>query len=135
MDADQWPLGLPAGRGAAALGVGGLDQALIAAPAGADPEQIERGDKAVDRRLRDRLQHDAEQSACAEKISLPQRVAGIFGERRVEDARYVRPALQPARDLDCVPLMPFETDAQRAHAAQSEEDVVRPGAMAEIGYH
>src|SRR5437588_3337506 len=78
MDAHQRPLGLPAGRGAAAFREGRLDQALVAAPAGADAEQVERVDEGVDRFFRDRFQYEAEQPAGAEEIALPELVAGVL---------------------------------------------------------
>src|SRR5438067_2494556 len=83
MDAHQGPFRLPPRRGAAALREGGLDQALIPAPAGADAEQIERVDEGGDRLLRRRLQHHPEQTAGPEEIAFPQLVAGVFLQRRV----------------------------------------------------
>ena len=112
-----------------------LDQALITAPASADAEQVERLDERVDRRFRHRFEHNAEQAAGAEKIAFPQGVAGVFRQGRVENARHFRPALQPPRHLSRVLLVALQAHAQGTHAAQSEDDVVRPGAMPEIGDH
>ena len=125
----------PARRGAAAFGVGRQDQALIAAPAGADAEQVERVDHRVDRRLGRRLEDHAEQSAGAEKVALPQRVARVFRQSRVEHARDFRPGLQPARHGERILLVPLQPHRQCAQPAQREIDIVGAGAVAEIGGH
>ncbi len=135
MEAQGRAFGLEAGGAADARGRGRLDQAFETAPAGADAEQIESVDQGIDRRFRRRLQHHPEEAAGTEKIAFPQGVAGILGQRRIEHARNLGPGLQPAGDRQRVSLVAFEPHAQGAQSAQGEVDVVRPGAMTDIGGH
>src|SRR4029077_1074331 len=75
LEPDMQPHGRPARhplrRCADAGAVDWNGQAREAAPRRADAEETERVDERVDRALRDRLEHDAEEAARAGKIALP----------------------------------------------------------------
>jgi len=73
--------------------------------------------------LRLRLQHDAEQAGGAAEIPLPDRVAGIGFERRMQNPDDLGPGRKPARHLQAGAIMLREPDGQRAHPAQREKDV------------
>ena len=74
-------------------------EALEAAPGGADAEQRQRVEERDSPRPAARLEHDAEQPARAGEVALPDRVAGIALERRMQHARDLGPLREPARDL------------------------------------
>ena len=75
-------------------------QALIAAPAIADPEMLAARRSARPRRLAAAAQHEGEQARRAEEIARPSFVAGAV--RAAPGAARARPgaAAQPARDLE-----------------------------------
>src|SRR5215467_2814981 len=80
LEPDMQPHGRPARhpvrRRADAGAVEWNGQALEAAPRRADAEEAKLVEERVDRTLRNRLEHDAEQPACAGKIASPDGVAG-----------------------------------------------------------
>src|SRR5208337_4431066 len=65
----------PAGRGAVGCAVEGNRQTFVAAPGSAEAEELEPVEEGRDRRLRDRLEDDAEEAGRAGEIALPDRVA------------------------------------------------------------
>ena len=85
------PARLPARRRTHRRAVEGNGKAFVAAPGGADAEQLKRIEKHEYRRLRHRLEHDAEKPRCAGEIALPQYVTRMAVQRRVEEMRYFRP--------------------------------------------
>src|SRR3954453_18384123 len=87
MEPESGAIRSPAGRAPAAFGLGRQDQALIAAPAGADAEQVEFVYQRIDRCFGRGVEHDTEQSAGAEKVAFPEPVAGVLRQGRVEHAR------------------------------------------------
>src|SRR5690242_7550392 len=96
MEAQGRTFRLPARRGAAPYWIGGQDQALIAAPARPDPEQVEGVDHGAYRRFGCWFENDAKQPAGTEKIALPQSVTGVFRQSGVEHPGDLGTGLQPA---------------------------------------
>src|SRR3979490_1575037 len=68
--------GRPSGRGADPGAVEGNGEAFESAPRCADAEQAELVEESVHRRVRNRLEHHAEQTAGAGKIAPPDGMAG-----------------------------------------------------------
>ncbi len=88
VQAQARPAGVPSRRGARALGPRRNDQALEAAPAPAHAEQPHAVEHRVDRALRHRLQHDAEQSRCRRgSRASTARGRASAGQRRIEHLR------------------------------------------------
>src|SRR5262245_19940781 len=77
VDAHGRPARRPCGRGPDDGAVEGNGEALEAAPRRPNAEQRELVEERVDRLLRDRLEHDAEEPARAGEIAPPERVTGI----------------------------------------------------------
>ena len=73
-EAQARPAGIPLRGGLHALRIDRDDQALEPAPAPAHAEEAHAVEHRVDARLRDRLEHDGEQSRRADEIALPQLV-------------------------------------------------------------
>ena len=63
------------------------------------------------------MEHDSEQARSAEEIALPDCVAGIFRQGRVEDPRHLRPPLQPSRDGRRVRVMLAQPDRHGPYTA------------------
>ena len=99
MEAHRRSARRPFGRGAVGRAIEQDGQALEAAPGCAHAEQRQLVDEGVHRRLRHRLEHDAEQAAGAGEVALPDGMAGIAFERGMQHAQHLRPLLEPARDL------------------------------------
>src|SRR5665213_1228780 len=78
------PARRPFGGGAVAVAIEGNHKALEAAPGIAHAKKLDGVEQGIDRLLRRRLQHDAEQARGAGKIPLPDRVARIAFERRMQ---------------------------------------------------
>ena len=77
------------------------------------------------------FEHDREQPGGALEVALPDRVAGIALERRVEHARDLRARLEPARHVERLTLVLLEAQRHGPQAAQGKEDVLRSGAHGE----
>ena len=77
-------------------------------------------DHGGDLRFARRLQDHREQARRAGKIALPDRMARIVGQGRIEHTVHLRPVPEPPGDNQGVLLMLFQADAQRAQAAQAE---------------
>src|SRR5262245_39428502 len=93
---------LPGRGGADPLGIGDLDEAFEAAPARAYAEELECVDERCGGLLAHRDQHERKERGGAVEVALPDLVARIVLERRVEHALHVRALLEPARDLERV---------------------------------
>ncbi len=81
---------------------------------------------------RARLQKHPEQPAGARKVALPEGVTGIVGERGVKHALDLRARLEPARQLQRVPMVPLEPNREGAQPAERLIAVVRRDVAAEI---
>src|SRR5712664_1581868 len=80
------PLVRPLGRSARLARIEGHDQALEPAPGRADSVELQAVDHRAERAVGDAvLEHYAEEAAGAGKITLPDRVSRISGERWMED--------------------------------------------------
>src|SRR5215510_12617856 len=121
----------PFRRRADAGAVEWYSQALEAAPRRTDAEQAELVEKRVDRALRDRFEHDAEEPARAGKIAPPDGVAGTAFERRMEHAGDFGALSEPARDLQSRLMVLRKPHTHGAQPAQAEIDVVRTNAKPE----
>src|SRR5271166_4887568 len=117
----------PAGRGAVGCAVEGNRQTFVAAPGSAEAEELEPVEEGRDRRLRDRREDDAEEAGRAGEIALPDRVAGVVGQGRVDHPQNLGPRLKPARQRQPLPLGFAQPQVHRAEPAQREKDVLRPG--------
>src|SRR5262245_51246165 len=106
-------------------------QALEAAPRRAHAEQAELVEERVDRALRDRFEHDAEQPARAGKIASPDGVAGTAFQRRMEHAGDFGALSEPACNLQSRLMVLRKPHTHGAEPAQAEIDVVRTDAKAE----
>src|SRR5688572_27341516 len=82
--------GIPLGHGAVALDARNDGEALEAAPARSDAEDLKRIDESGDLPLRGGLEHDREQRRRAGEIALPDRVAGVVLQRWVDDTLHFR---------------------------------------------
>src|SRR5919202_824394 len=87
MEPYQRSLGSPAGRRAVGRDVARDRQALEAAPGITEPEQGQAVEERLDGPVRAGSEHDAEEARRALEVALPEVVAGIALERRIEDAR------------------------------------------------
>src|SRR5829696_1986927 len=96
---------IPARGGAVGGAVERDREALEAAPGGADPEQLEAVEHRLECPFRSRLEHDREQPRRALEVALPDRVAGIALERRVEHASDLRSRSEPARHVERLTLV------------------------------
>ena len=106
-----------------------LDEALDAAEAlGELPDPRSRDE--LDRFL---LAPDEERDHAAEVAHLARRdrVAGVRGQARVEDALHARMALEERRDRRRVRAVAVHAHRERLHAAEHEPAVERPGNRAE----
>src|SRR5215469_640606 len=131
VQAHRGPARRPFGRRADAGAIEWNGQALEAAPRRADAEQAELVQERVDRTLRHRLEHDAEEPAGAGKIAPPDGMAGTAFQRRMEHAGDFGALREPARDLQSRLMVLREPHAHGAQPAQAKIDVVRPDAEAE----
>src|SRR5262245_12914486 len=131
VQAHRRPAWRPFRRRADAGAVEWNGQALEAAPRRADAEQAELGEERVDRALRDRFEHDAEQPARAGKIAPPDGVARTAFQRRMEYAGDFGALGKPARDLQPRLMVLRKPHPHGAQPAQAEIDVVRTDAKAE----
>ena len=97
MEAQARPGGIPLRRGAddGVVG-GGNDQTLEPAPGKAQLEVMEAIQHGIHRRFGGGLQDHPEQAASAGEIPLPQGMAGIGGQRRIQHPVHFRSALQPS---------------------------------------
>src|SRR5271167_909677 len=86
----------PSRGGAIACAIEGNDEAFIAAPGIAEAEQFETVEHRGDRGFAHRVQDDAEEAGRTGEIALPQRMAGVARQRGMDDARNLRPPLEPA---------------------------------------
>src|SRR3546814_49219 len=95
MDAQGRAGRVPAGRGAHGGGVGQDHEALEAAPARADAEELDAVDQRHRRLAPAGLQDDAEEARGAGEVAPPDRVPGIGRQRRIEQAVDLRALAQP----------------------------------------
>ena len=95
------------------------------------PNRVSSFEKCVDRGLRDRLEHDAEQSARAREIAPPEGVAGTAFERGMEHAGDFGPLCEPARHFQSRLMVLRQPHAHGAQPAQAEIDVIGADAEAE----
>src|SRR5258705_5847440 len=87
MNPEARPLVRPLRRRARFARIERHDQALEPAPGRADSVELQAVDHRAERAVGDALfEHHAEEAAGAGKITLPDRVPRISGERRMEDA-------------------------------------------------
>src|SRR5262245_48717559 len=119
VQAHRRPAWRPFRRRADAGAVEWNGQALEAAPRRADAEQAELVEERVDRTLRDRFEHDAEQPARAGKIAPPDGVAGTAFQRRMEHAGDFGALSQPACNLQPRLMVLREPHAHGAQPAQA----------------
>ena len=77
------------------------------------------------------LQDDGKEPAGAVEVALPERVAGIGWQRRMQHAGDLGARCEPARDLEAGFVMTLEADIERAQAAQAEIGFLGAGADAE----
>src|SRR5690606_4133500 len=88
---------LPSRRRAVGSAVERNDEALEPAPGITHAEQLQLVEEGRYGFPRAGLQNDREQAARAEEVALPQRVARVGGERRVQHAGDLLARLQPLR--------------------------------------
>src|SRR5215469_3968144 len=131
VQAHRRPARRPFRRRADAGAVEWNGQALEASPRRAHAEQAELVEKCVDRTLRDRFEHDAEQPAGAGKIAPPDGVAGTAFQRRMEHAGDFGALSEPACNLQSRLMVLRKPHTHGAQPAQAEIDVVRTDAKAE----
>src|SRR5947207_8571028 len=118
LEPDMQPHGRPARhpvrRRADAGAVEWNGQALEAAPRRADAEEAQRVDERVDRALRNRLEHDAEEAARAGEIAPPHGMTRTALERRMEHAGDLGALGEPTRDLQSRSIVLREPHTQGA---------------------
>ncbi len=106
-------------------------QALVAAPRRADGEQPQCiGDALGGVRLR-AFEHERHQPVGAPEIALPQRVARIVRQRRMEHRPDARLRLQPVRHAQGIASVLRHAHRQRAQAAQGQVGIVRADGQAQ----
>src|SRR5262245_44821905 len=88
---------LPPGSGAVVARVEREHEALETAEARADAEMLQPVDERGHRGLGEGLEHHGEESGRTGKVTLPDRVARVVGQRRVEHAVHLGPDLEPLR--------------------------------------
>ena len=125
VEPDERALPFAAGRGAHR--VGRDRQALEAAPAVADAEQLEPVDQPRPRRRVAAVQDEGEEAGRALEVAAPILVAGAIGQRRMEDARTCGWSSSQCATLSALAWLALEPDAERAQAAQRQPGVVGAG--------
>ena len=113
-------------------GVGRQREALVAAPGIAQAEEREGVEEGLDRRLRHRLQHHAEEARCAREVTLPQGMAGVVLQRGMEHPADFGPGLQPAGEPEPRLLVPLQADGEGAEPPERQIAVVGSGGGAQL---
>ena len=113
------------------MGINGQCKAFIPAPAIADAEQAQPIDQRGPRSLIPAVQYKTKQPAGPGKITPPNRMAGVRGEPRVQNARHIWLFSQPVRNVKGAVLMLAQPQGQRAQAPQHQIAVIRTDKMAE----
>src|SRR6476469_9123922 len=85
-------------------------EALEPAPGKAHPEKLKTIEHCGDRRVRERLENDREETRCAGEIALPDRVSRRLGKRRIENACDLLTIAEPFGNSEGVLHMAFESD-------------------------
>src|SRR5207245_3128486 len=133
VDPEARPLVRPLRCRARLAWIEGHDQALEPAPGRADSVEFQTVDHRAERALGDALlEHHAEQTAGAGKISLPDRVSRVSGERRVQYAFDLGLASDPLGERDTRLPVLFQAHRERAQAPLTEINVVRTRRLAEL---
>ena len=125
----------PAGDAAEAVGIDRNQQTLIAAPAVSHREMAHPVEHGGEGRLVRELGPDreGEKAAGPAEVALPDRMAGILGECRMQNSGDFVAVAQPAGDPECGFLVPGEARRHAAQTAEGEEGIVRGDAEAELG--
>ena len=116
----------PAAGRALGLRAVGDAQALEAAPAVAQPVELERAEEGVDLLPADVTAHDhGEQSRSAGEIAPPEGVARVLLQRRMKDVSNLRQALEVVGQRQTVVPVHGQADRHGAQTAQAHVNLVR----------
>ena len=100
------------------------NETFVSSPGIPNAETFKPVEEGCKRRLCDRRELHAEQSARACEIALPDRMAGIAFQRGMQHARHFRTTLKPSGELESRFLVAFQADRHGAQAAQGEEAII-----------
>jgi len=131
MEAQGVPAGRPFRRRPIARAVEGDHEALETAPGIPHAEQGEAVEHGGERLVRARLQDHGEQAGRSLEVALPDLVARVSFESRMDDLRHLRPGREPAGHLQGLLLMLLQAQGHGAQPAQPQEDILRAGAHGE----